>query len=211
MTAGVFNICGASGGDVARPNENNRTGTFENARIRDNIIKPYLMDHNLDPRGQNPLPDIHKLKPMPDLRKKMEAVIRQDGCKSGNWYYKGTQIALIWPVFMEYYRDAYWIIVRRNRADIINSCLRTSYMNGYWSKQGWGTWHDTYCERFEELKVAVDEGQLFEVSPENFVRGNYEEIRGIIERLGLEWNETKVRDFVAPELWRNKKHGFKSK
>lgn len=52
MVAGVINMCGAFGGSMSGPNHNNAKGMFENARVRNNIVKPYLRQLHVDPLGQ---------------------------------------------------------------------------------------------------------------------------------------------------------------
>ena len=42
LTAGIVNLCGAFGGIMSGPNRNNAKGMFENSKIRNTIIKPYL-------------------------------------------------------------------------------------------------------------------------------------------------------------------------
>ena len=64
LVAGIINMRGAFGGKMSGPNMNNAKGMFENARIRNDIVKPYYRSIGVDPLGQYPLPDIESL-PIP--------------------------------------------------------------------------------------------------------------------------------------------------
>ena len=64
MTAGIIDLCEAWGGITSGPNRNNRKGMFENASIRNNLVKPFLANIGADPMGQSPLPDVEKCKLM---------------------------------------------------------------------------------------------------------------------------------------------------
>ena len=57
LVAGIFNICGAFGGEISGPTIYNKKGIFENAFIREMLVKPWLENVGADPMGQSPLPD----------------------------------------------------------------------------------------------------------------------------------------------------------
>ena len=61
MVAGIINMCGAFGGRMSGPTQNNQKGMFENQRIRNEIVKPYLRKSGYDPMGQYPLPPIENI------------------------------------------------------------------------------------------------------------------------------------------------------
>ena len=64
MIAGIINMCGAFAGDTSGPNRYNQKGMYENAKIRNSIVKPYLREIGMDPKGQFPLPNV---KTIPDI------------------------------------------------------------------------------------------------------------------------------------------------
>jgi len=199
MTAGVLKKCGAWSGNVFGPNKWNRKGMYENVEIRENVIKLYLTLLGVDPKGQNPLPDINKLLPLSNLRVRIETIIKYQGYLNETWFYKGAKMCLIWPVLHDAFPDAKWIIVRRKDESIIHSCMRTAFMNGYENEVGWQSWIDTHKQRFKEMK---DNGlNVIEVWPSKFVYGDYSEIISVVESFGLKWDEGAVKDFVSPELY----------
>ena len=51
MVAGIVHRCGAKGGAVLGPTPYNRRGQYENRRVTDTVVKPYLLMQGLDPLG----------------------------------------------------------------------------------------------------------------------------------------------------------------
>jgi len=202
MTAGIFHLCGAFGGDMSGPNRNNKKGMFENAAIRNELVKPYLKQLGCDPLGQDPLPDIEAVKEqgVENFRHKVLQVMWQQGYTEGPWFYKGAKMCLIWPLWIKAFPDARWIIVRREDDDIIHSCMRTGFMRAHTSPKGWQSWIDEHKKRFDEMKkVGLS---VREVWPTKFIAGDFTEIKGAVEELGLTWNETAINEFISPTLWR---------
>lgn len=211
MIAGAINICGAFGGLMSGPNQNNKKGMFENAKIRNDIVKPYLRSIGVDPLGQYPLPNVNSL-PVPiNWKKRIEQVILSEGYKGGPWFYKGAKMCLKWPVWHFAFPDAKWIIVRRRTGDIVDSCIKTSFMHAFNNRknqiavnakderEGWIWWVRWHLDRFIEM---IDEGiNVKIVWPERMVSGDYRQIMETIDWLGLEWNSN-VLSFVDPKLWK---------
>ena len=209
LTAGIINLCGAFGGRMRPPNVNNKKGMFENVQITQGIVKPFLKSIGADTMGQNPLPDPIK------VRRKMFfdgdawtprvlEVLKKEGYKGNKqWFYKGAKMCLIWEIWNAAFPDARWIIVRRNKEDIIDSCLRTSFMRAYKDKEGWSGWVDWHEKRFKEM--IENKLNVREIYPEKIVLGNFDEIKSIVTDLGLNYNDIQVRDFVSPNLWKEGK------
>lgn len=216
MVAGCIHLAGAFTGLTSGPNKNNKKGMFENARIRNEIVKPYLRSIDCDPLGQYPLPNIDSL-PIPNnWRWKVETVMEEDGYQGGPWLYKGAKMCLMWPVWKYAFPNAKWIIVRRRTEDIINSCKRTSFMRAYAKKaiqniikvdnedEGWAFWIHEHEKRFQEMINAGLNCRM--IWPETFVRGDYTQLVETIEWLGLKWN-SEILNFIDPKLYKSRKKG----
>jgi hypothetical protein len=211
MVAGSIHICGAFGGRMSGPNQNNRKGMFENAELRNQIVKPYLKELGVDRLGQYPLPEIAGL-PIPhNWRERVERVMVKQGYESGPWMYKGAKMCLFWPVWQYAFPEAKWIIVRRRTEDIVNSCIKTSFMRAFRSEQvqqqvqvnseaaGWEWWVYQHIDRFRQM---IEHGMNVKVVwPEKMVKGNYQEMYEAMEWLGLEW-DSNVMKFIEPKLWK---------
>ncbi len=203
MVAGVIDISGAFGGDMSGPNRNNQKGMFENSRIRNEIVKPHLRELGYDPKGQYPLPETEKLSIPVNWRKRVENIMIAQGYKEGPWFYKGAKMCLTWPIWHHAFPDAKWIIVRRRTADIVNSCMRTGFMNAFKDKDGWLWWVHEHEQRFREMIEAGLNVKI--VWPEKMLYGNYHEMQETIEWLGLDWKGQKVYNFIEPKLWHAKR------
>lgn len=214
LIAGTINRCGAFGGIMSPPNKNNMKGMYENIRIRNDIVKPYLRTLGVDPLGQYPLPDVKNLPLIINLKKSVERIMIEEGYKNGKWMYKGAKLCLIWPLWHSVFPDAKWIIVRRKTSDIINSCIKTGFMRAFSKelnqkavgadneKEGWLWWVHQHEKRFIEM---IEAGVNYkEVWPERMVTGDYRQIYEVIEWLGLKWNK-EVLTFIDSKLWKARK------
>jgi len=208
MIAGVINICGAFGGIMT-----NKKGLFENDKIRETIVKPYLGRARFDMQGQYPLPGACLSLPT-DWNRQVQKVVIDEGYDNGPWMYKDARTALIWPVWHYAFPDAKWIIVRRRTGDIIQSCLKTDYMQAFKAlrprrainvlkeEEGWLWWVHQYEKKFVEI---ITEGVNCKVIwPERMMHGDYQQLYETLEWLGLPW-KTEALSFIDPLLWSSRK------
>lgn len=205
MVAGIIDLCGAWGGSLSGPNKNNRKGMFENAYLRNHLVKPFLQSIGADPMGQNPLPDVEKCKLMSVnaiinwRRKILEVIYGQGYTGNQSWYYKGAKLCLIWPLWHRAFPKAKWLIVRRNSKDIVQSCMKTSFMRAYDEEDGWYKWVDHHKDRFLEMESqGLD---IHYVWPQKMIDFDLLEMGITIAKLGLKWNQKKVEDFIEPAYW----------
>ena len=213
VVAALINMCGAFGGDMRGANPNNRKGMFENTKIVQGIVKPYLRGINMDHLGQYPLPDIQDLPIIPDLKLRMEQVMMEEGYEEGPWMYKGAKMCLIWPIFNYSFPNAKWVIVRRKTGDIVQSCLKTGFMRAFRNvnnqnavgveseEEGWFWWVHQHQKRWVEMIEAGLNCKT--VWPERMVNGDYEQMKETIEWLGLDWN-LDCENFVDKKFWKSK-------
>lgn len=194
MIAGAIHLCGAFGGTMT-----NKRGLYENDRIRETIIKPYLINCGVDEKGQFPLLDLEGGVIMPmNFKNEILQIMRAQGYKQGPWMYKDARLALMWPVWHFAFPNAKWIIVRRRTGDIIQSCLKTGYMTAYKDSEGWLEWVHEYEKRFVSM---ITEGVNCKIIwPERMVHGDYHQLYETLEWLGLDW-KPEVIQFINPLLW----------
>ena len=202
MTAGVINICGAWGGNMAGANHNNKKGMFENREIVNTMIKPLLIEVGADPMGQKPLPDIRDFEGINSVkwRIRFTEIMKGQGYNGKDIImYKGAKMCLMWTLWDRAFPNAKWVIVRRRSDDIISSCMRTGFMSRYKDRDGWQFWVREHVKRFTEMQE--NRLQIMEVFPQEMIDGHYTEMKSVIEWLGLDWNDKDVKDFISPELW----------
>jgi hypothetical protein len=125
--------------------------------------------------------------------------------------YKGAKMVLVWPLWHYAFPNAKWIIVRRRTGDIINSCLKTSFMRAFTNlknqkkvgveteRDGWLWWVRWHEQRFVEM---IQEGLNVKVVwPERMVTGDYQQLYEAIEWAGLDWS-SEIYNFIDPKLWK---------
>lgn len=197
MIAGVLNKCGAFGGMMT-----NKKGLYENDCIREAIVKPYLEQVGVDPMGQRTLLDTSSVLIPRYWKREVEEVMIAEGYKEGAWMYKDARIALMWPIWNYAFPNAKWLIVRRRTGDIIQSCMKTAYMNAYETEEGWKSWVHENEKRFIEM---ITEGiNCKQIWPERMVYGDYKQLYETLDWLGLQWSSDIV-DFINPLLWSSRK------
>ena len=205
MVAGIMHKCGAFGGRTTGPTHWNKRGQYENDEIRENVIKPYLVLHGADPKGQYPLPDPTALMPVGNLADKIHSIMKWHGYKGNRpWYYKGAKLTLIWPLWHAAFPKAKWLIVRRPDADIVSSCMHTAYMNNRDTEESWQEWVEHHKTQFAAMSAAGLD--MVEVWPDKFMEGNFQTLAEFVRGVGLYWNDKTVRAFVSKDLW-GKHHG----
>ena len=147
MPTAMLQACGANLGRPADVNDLN-----ENLAVRQNILKPMISRFGGDPLGQTHFPNPNAVKPVEGLKfRALDAL----GGPRADLAYKDAKLALVWQSWADAFPDAKWVIVRRSREGIIDSCIRTSFMRAYGdSRTGWGAWVDAQVARFDAMKAA---------------------------------------------------------
>ncbi len=213
MTAGCFHLAGAFGGVMSGPNMYNKKGMFENNKIRNQIVKPYLRKNGLDPLCQYPLPNSDNPPSFPHLRKRVIQVMKEQGYTKGPWFYKGAKMALLWKVFHEAFPNAKWILVIRPDEDIIKSCLKTKFMQRFSNPmilkelglknetEGWQWWVNRHKKAFVDM---IGNGlDIKIIHTEYLINGEFYELKDALEWVGLKWTN-KITKFVEPRLWKSR-------
>jgi hypothetical protein len=142
----------------------------------------------------------------------VQKIITDDNWTGQQWMVKSSKLAQYWPVWAYAYPDAKWLIVRRRTGDIIQSCVKTGYMqtfkggmnlfNGETEEQGWLWWIHQYETKFVEMIEAGLNCRI--VWPDRMVSGNYEQMKETIDWLGLKWN-SKIPEVVEPLLEKSRR------
>lgn len=204
MIASVVNICGAFLGKTSVKS------MFTNVSIKNKIVIPYFDRMGVDVNGQFPLPDTYGLSIPMDWKKKVEDIIELEGYVDGEWEYKDSRSALIWRVWNNAFPDAKWLIVRRRTADVIQSCIKTSFMSAFKnpknieatnSENEFGAWL-WYVHQYESKFVEmINNGLNCKIIwPERMLDGNFKQIHEVVDWLGLEWNDKAIGS-VNVLLW----------
>lgn len=200
LVAGCIALSGAWVGDTFGPDAYNKKGTFENIALREKLLKPYLTLMPADPLGIHPLPPRH-VAPMfagKMWREKVLAALARQGYRGGAWVYKDAKLALCYRQWVDAFPEARWIIVRRERDQIIDSVLGAEPMARRlcFDRSRVEQWHDAYVPHldFQALDVWV-------VQPQDFIKGDFEYLEKMMHEYGLRWQPDIIQRHISRELW----------
>lgn len=205
LTAGVLHLCGAFVGQcVPGKGPANPRGFFENQFLRERVNKPLLRALDADPLGVFPLPDpdvARALPPFPRLRRSILERVAWEGCSHNEaWLFKDAKLTLLFPIWNQLFPRARWVLVRRDKADIIASCLRTPFMAQHSSDPYfWSRWHDQIVQQLEAIKQKAN--GWWEIRPDDLLAGRMLSWKCMVQELHLTWKEDSVREFLLPEAW----------
>jgi len=201
LLAGLWSLTGIWTGPTNPPSVNNVKGFFENREIKDTSTYKILRDGGYCRRGQQPIPQSGDLlKPQFDLYNSISNVVYRQGYTDGPWMFKDAKITLMWKLWYEMFPKADYFITKRRNEDIINSCLRTKFMNMYTTKEGWQKWIDTHHEHLDDFKKSG--AKIHEIDTSELVHGNIAELAELIYDLGFELPLAAAKSFIVPEAWK---------
>lgn len=171
----------------------NVNALYENVYIRQNVLKPYLSRVGADPLGQRKLPDTYNLPPLEKLAAKVKHYIPGDEPRC----YKDAKLTLVWPVFADAFPTAKWVVVRRDKNKIVDSCLRTNFMHASDKREYWEAWVDAHEDRFDDMSEWLD---VIEVWPDQ-VMENPQMFAPVAWHCGLDFNAQAVEDCIDRTKW----------
>jgi hypothetical protein len=94
------------------------------------------------------LPDTDHLPLSPGLRDRVLKLIGGNEPRA----YKDAKLTLVWPVWHDAFPEATWVLVRRDKERIVDSCLRTAFMWSYSERLGWRQWVEAHERRFARMR-----------------------------------------------------------
>lgn len=185
---------------ICKPaDENNKYGYFENIRMRNALIK-YLKKNDTNNLGKKYQP-INLKEPYKDFDRKIYRALRQENFdKNKPWLFKDPKIALCWNLFAEYYKDAKWVLLRRNIDAVLKSYERTNFMDAYDNPLDWENYLSVFDKNMQTIKKECKNVHEFEI--ENIFEDNEYEINKLFEFLGIE-NTGKYKICVDKNIFVN--------
>lgn len=200
LVTGIFGACGAWIGKIGPADKFNAKGTCENLPIRETVLKPCLSLMGFDPLGLETLPPVGS-EPIVDpqvLRRRVENLMVAQGW-SGSLpaVYKDAKLCLAYRQFKAAWPGARWIVVRRAKNRVIESCLRadpmTRRLGADWAR--WEQWHDDYTALVNQIENPII------IEPDDHIFGNIDRMKPVVVTLGLTWRPDAVRAWVSADLY----------
>lgn len=207
MAMGVLAACGLWIGTMRPPTPQNPKGFFENYRLERRIAEVSLGLVGADPNGINPLPTLQAFRNFPNIRTLADFELRGDGFTGASpWGFKSTKMTLSWPIWVRAFPQAQWLIVRRPADEVVDSCLRTPFLQVHSSSpEFWQSSVAVYQKRLDQLKGS---GLPFtEIWSQDIFASKGTALRPVAQAMGLTWNADKAAAFIEPDYWGSKKPG----
>ena len=201
LTAGILHQHGVSVGKHNAHPKFNPKGSFENTQMKsvfDSIIRKHNMP--LNPIAADPVePDL------PLLGEKLRK------CVEGNpWLLKETKLLWFYQNLSKQFPDAIWVLPVRPRKDSIASMYRHGVLPGrlkasmkregidatvqdaagmYWDK----------CHNRQHY--IANRSKHIWISTHAIAKGDLDESQRLVKACGLDFDESKVKEFINPEYW----------
>lgn len=119
------------------------------------------------------------------------------------WLFKDPKLTLLWPTLAAAFPRARWVLTRRDEASVIRSCLRAPFLRQHSGEHAyWRGFVAAYLQRLEQLRGSGAE--CLEVHSERLAAGELDEFLGVLDTLGLAWDDAALRAFVDPEAWHHR-------
>lgn len=202
MLSGLFHISGVWKGKTIGPSKENPKGFFENASLRESVLKPYLRSIGADALGQKPLPRIEDCTIDQNIKNRIKRILLDESYHRGPWLWKDAKLLLTFPLWVELYPEALWLIVKRNPASVARSCLRTGFMRAEQTLEGWEKWVKDYESRVEHLQAKAKHSAV--VNTDILIEQGAEYLlsSGLVSFFGLpNFDKERANNFISKQFW----------
>lgn len=174
MTANLIDMNGAYGG--------NTDSRYSNKRIVDKILNPYFMMLG-DVNCQRNVPTNSDIISIDGMREQLIDIMEQQGYENGRWYIKDARLILMHSLLDTAFPGADWILVKRDKNEIAQSCMKTGYMDAYNKLNDWLDWISKWENIY--MKIQSNNFNMMEVYPKKFINDDNKEINHVLTELGL--------------------------
>ncbi len=201
IIAGIVSLCGAGGGMMNK--------LYENKEIKNRIVSPLLRLIKADTDGYYPLPYHYPIKNWSnDIH---SAMIRQGVNLTKEWFYNDSRMLLLQDIFINSFPNAKWIVVLRDRANSIRSCVKNDYMFRFQSKDilntlklqteedGWNWMLEQYDILIHQLRMKLG-SNLITIEPTALLNGDLTPLKTMLEWINLPFKETEINEFLKLKL-----------
>lgn len=188
---------GVQVGNCKQGDEFNKYGYYENIRMRNVLIK-YLKKQDVNNLGKKFQP-INLREDLKDFDRKIYRSLRQDGItKDKPWLFKEPKIALCWNLFKTYYPDAKWILLYRNKEQVLSSYDKATFMDAYSTREEWEKYMSVWDINMETIKKECN--NVYEFQIESIFENKVDDINKLFQFIGIE-NTNKYIECVDKKIF----------
>lgn len=155
LTASLVSAFGFFGGTMKGADAWNPHGYYENEAVTELVVE-YMRSHDHKGLGKR----FHPLDlsgPSDHFAGEVVSRIRSEGlCDGQRWFYKNTKIPFCWRLWDQHFPNAQWVTVRRDKNQILDSLIRTPFMDAYSGVEEWESFLSLYEVALDEIERNCD-------------------------------------------------------
>ena len=199
LTGMMLDSAGLFGG-VMKPGDRwNPKGYYENVAITELTVE-YLIENDFNGLKKKFYPtDLDA--DFPNYRERVLNIIDSEGRAEGQrWFYKNAKVGLCWRLWARHFPEAKWVIVHRDKKEIVDSLMRTDFMDAFNKRDNWERFVDYHRKLIDDLSQEVDH---FVFNINRVFIGVESEIERLLKYVGVD-PTPKAMECVERKLWNGK-------
>lgn len=200
MDCGILERCGAFGGDTMGIVHANTKGIYENQGLNQLVLAPILKQVGIrSPRGLWTIAELGgpKKELFDHFYEDMTYGMNRQGYEGGVAYFKNGIYTFFFDRINECFPEATWLLPDRDIEKVVKSAVALHPEAG--EQQARDDAADYYKMYDHILKVCGDRAQ--KINNDQIIKKDFEQIKLIVDNLGLVWDEKAVDDWVDPDMW----------
>jgi hypothetical protein len=182
LFSNIISDAGVFGGITKPANEFNINGYFENVGIT-KLIVSYLKRCDISGLGKKYQP-LGLSVPYPALAADCYKVIYDEGYVNGMWYFKDPKLCWTWQMFHAAFPEAKWVIVDRDKEQVLSSYRRTPFMDAYDGRTAWELYLNRALQNISMLERSAK--NVHRVNINRVIEGDKAEIESVMKYLNIE-------------------------
>ena len=201
LVAGFLAACGAW---VPPAPARGRMPRYLNHEILIRVTRPIFRGLKASASGFGAIPKTEEFVEIvdevaPTMRREVRRIVKEQGLGEAPWIYRSSDAVVAWPLWLRAFPKAVWVIVRRPIPAVIASCRKTGYTRGPRDEERWWEWAEAYRRKFDE--IVVSNATIVDVHPLLWFSGNLSAPTALLDSVGIDASEERIRDALAPVLW----------
>ncbi len=159
LTAHMLVSNGLFAGDTKPADRYNQKGYWENIAVT-NLLVDYLRRNDKHQQGKRFHPPYLNAD-YPDFRNKVLTAMSTEGLEPGQqWMFKNPKTAICWRLWARHFPEAKWVLLDRDRNELLQSLDRTPFMDAYDNFEGWNYYVDRYQHYMSEIATYCNSYRL---------------------------------------------------
>jgi hypothetical protein len=210
MIAGLLHNTGIFGGSATSIFHRRKHARMEHLLIRQNVVRHWLsvlqiqdLECRFDWPNVSHVMKVARDYPLYRDDQRIDSYLEQEGYEGGPWFYKDNRLLWLYETFKCLYPHATWVVVRRDPLELVESCLKTWWMQGRHGHTAWLEWATAGEAQLQKI-LQREHGDALEVFPTEMLQSNatakqtYEQL---CQRANVAFNQLALDSFMSGRWW----------